>query len=391
MSSPVRLTGIAWDHSRALPPLVATAQRYEETHPGVRIEWRKRTLDEFGHAPIGNLVADFDLVVIDHPWSGYCFSRGLVHDLRPLLPADDLAGLATGCVGESHRSYEWEGKLLALAIDAATPAPSWRPDLMDLAGEAQPESWDDLVGLARRGHAVIPAFNADLFLHFCMLLSALAPESLTDPGEIAPRGAAIDALELLAELTAPMPGKIYSMNPIQVAEWMTTTDDVAYNAFAYTYHNYARPGFSRYPLRFGNLPPLVRGGPRLRSIIGGTGIAISARCQHPETALDYARFVASPEVQNGIYFSAGGQPAALAAWLDPETDRRAGGFFSGTMATQTEAIVRPRYDGYVPIQTEGGILLQEHLRDGRDARSTIDAMDRLYRMSRTSAHSRPPP
>jgi hypothetical protein len=37
MSQPVRLAGIAWDHSRALPPLVAVAQRYEETHPGVRI------------------------------------------------------------------------------------------------------------------------------------------------------------------------------------------------------------------------------------------------------------------------------------------------------------------------------------------------------------------
>jgi len=27
------------DHSRALPPLVATAQRFEELHPGVRIQW----------------------------------------------------------------------------------------------------------------------------------------------------------------------------------------------------------------------------------------------------------------------------------------------------------------------------------------------------------------
>jgi hypothetical protein len=52
MSSPFHLTGIKWHHSRAFPPLVATAQRYEETHPGVRIHWQKRTLDEFGHAPV---------------------------------------------------------------------------------------------------------------------------------------------------------------------------------------------------------------------------------------------------------------------------------------------------------------------------------------------------
>jgi hypothetical protein len=33
---------------------MATAQCYEETHPGVRIDWQKRTLDEFGHTPIGS-------------------------------------------------------------------------------------------------------------------------------------------------------------------------------------------------------------------------------------------------------------------------------------------------------------------------------------------------
>ncbi len=75
MSQAVILTGIAWDHSRAFPPLVATAQRYEEMHPGIRVHWQKRTLDEFGHKPIDQLVRHFDLVVIDHPWAGFCFEK----------------------------------------------------------------------------------------------------------------------------------------------------------------------------------------------------------------------------------------------------------------------------------------------------------------------------
>ena len=72
---PIRLRGIAWDHSRAFPPLVATAQRYEETHPGVRVYWDKRTLDEFGHKPIEQLVDVYDLIVIDHPWAGHVFNQ----------------------------------------------------------------------------------------------------------------------------------------------------------------------------------------------------------------------------------------------------------------------------------------------------------------------------
>ena len=90
MSQPVLLTGIAWDHSRAFPPLVATAQRYEETHPGVRIRWEKRTLDEFGHMPIDQFAHKFDLIVVDHPWAGFAFEKGLVRDLKPLLPLRNL-------------------------------------------------------------------------------------------------------------------------------------------------------------------------------------------------------------------------------------------------------------------------------------------------------------
>ena len=58
------------------------------------------------------------------------------------------------------------------------------------------------------------------------------------------------------------------------------------------------------------------------------------------------------------------------------------GFFTGTRITQEEAIVRPRYSGYVALQTEGGIALQEHLRDGRGLEATLDQLDSLYRASR---------
>jgi multiple sugar transport system substrate-binding protein len=64
------LRGITWNHSRALPPLVATAQRFEEQHPGVRIQWEKRSLHEFGHADLATLAHTFDLLVIDHPMVG---------------------------------------------------------------------------------------------------------------------------------------------------------------------------------------------------------------------------------------------------------------------------------------------------------------------------------
>ena len=382
MSSPVQLNGIAWDHSRAFPPLVATAQRYEETHSGIRIHWQKRTLDEFGHAPIDMLAQKFDLLIIDHPWSGFCFEKKLVHDLKLLLPAAMLADLADQSIGQTFNSYVWQDKILALPIDAATPASSWRPDLLERTGVVPPQTWAEVVALARRKLAVIPGFNADLFLHFLMLLKGLGAEPCANIETMAPREIMQQAVELLQELTSPMPREIFGLNPIQIAERMTTTDDFAWNAFAYTYNNYARPGFSAKPLRFGDLPSLKPGGPRLRSVLGGTGIAVSANCRHAAAAVDYAGFIANGHTQKTIYVQAGGQPSHRAAWDDAFADQLGGGFFSGTRAAQEEAIVRPRYSGYVALQTEGGNVLQECLRDGRSLDVTLEKLDRLYRESR---------
>lgn len=382
MSSVVRLTGIAWDHSRAFPPLVATAQRYEETHPGVRIQWQKRTLDEFGHAPIDVLAKKFDLIVIDHPWSGFCFENNLVHDLKPLVSDITLSGLEANSIGQTFNSYVWQDKLLALPIDAATPAPSWRLDLLERAGVQPPQTWVEAVALARRKLAVIPGFNADLFLHFVMLIKALDAEPCADRETIAPREIMRQAIEMLRELTESMSREIFTMNPIQVAERMTTTDDFAWNAFAYTYNNYARPGFAPKQLRFGNLISLKPGSPHLRSVLGGTGISISTNCKNVQAAVDYALFTADSHPQKTIYVQAGGQPSHRAAWDDAFVDQLCGGFFSGTRVTQEEAIVRPRYSGYVALQTDGGNALQEYLRDGRSLDATLEKLDGLYRNSR---------
>lgn len=382
MTPPAEITGITWDHSRAFPPLVATAQRYGEIHSGPPVHWQKRTLDEFGHAPINVLAHRFDLIVIDHPWAGFCFEHEVVLDLATLASPAALNELRHNSIGKSFDSYLYNDRLLALPIDAATPCPSWRPDLLERAGVAPPETWSDAVALARRKLAVIPAFNADLFLHFTMLVHALGATPCAGPDEMAPREVMVSAAELLRELTEPMPQEIYGLNPILVAERMTSTDDFAWNAFAYTYNNYARPGFAPKPLRFGNQISLETGGPRLRSVIGGTGIAISASCQNPAAALDYAMFVASGGTQKGIYLHAGGQPSHISAWDDKLADKLCGGFFDATRAAQTEAIVRPRYSGYVPLQTDGGAALQEYLRDGRDLNATMENLDRLYRESR---------
>ena len=382
MAKILELTGIAWDHSRALPPLVATAQRYEELHPGVRIRWQKRSLHEFGHMPVDELAQKFDLIVIDHPWAGFCFARDLVHDLAPRLTPVQVQDMENHTVGPCWESYLYEKQLLAIPIDAATPTPSYRPDLLARQGRTFPETWQELLSLADAGLAVMPGFSADLFLNCCTLVEALGGRIAENPESICGETAGRHAMEMLRRLSEKMTPEIFTWNPIAIAERMTRSDDIAHCAFAYSYGNYCRPSFTQRPLRYGPLPKLENGHP-LRSIVGGTGIAITQRCTEVSLALDYALFTGSAVVQSGIYTLAGGQPSRREAWIDASLEKITGGFFRDALPDQERCLIRPRYDGYVPLQEEGGACLQNCLRGIWTLDRTWEELNRCYRKTRS--------
>ncbi len=124
------LNGITWGHSRGITPLLAVSQHYSELHHEVEIRWNKRTLQEFADFPIEDLTKDYDLLIIDHPWVGRAAATKSVMPLNKYLPAGYLNDQLTNSVGLSHVSYNYIYQQWALAIDAATPAASYRKDLL---------------------------------------------------------------------------------------------------------------------------------------------------------------------------------------------------------------------------------------------------------------------
>jgi multiple sugar transport system substrate-binding protein len=382
-SSPKLLRGIAWNHSRALPPLVAASQRFEELHPDVEIRWDKRTLHEFGHQSISALARMYDIIVIDHPWAGEAFACDLVHDLKSLVADNVLHALSSTCVGRAFESYEYDGKLLALPIDIAAPAPSWRLDLLDDAGVVPPTTWTELVDLARRGLAVMPGFHADVFLNFLMLCRALDRHAGTSSSHLATVEAGTEALERLRELACHMSPEIYVWNPISLAEAMTTRADIPYCAFAYSYNNYSREGFAARRLTYGNLVTLEASVP-LHSVLGGTGLAITKNCQDVDVASEFVVFTSSPQIQSTLYLYAGGQPANGAAWSNSSCDAIVSGFFSNSRYTHENAFVRPRYPGYVALQEQAGLMIQAYLKEGGNTQSLWNSLEVMYRQSRAN-------
>ena len=141
------------------------------------------------------------------------------------------------------------------------------------------------------------------------------------------------AAEMLRELTEPMPRAIFDWNPIQVAERMTTTDDFAWNAFAYTYNNYAprRLPAARAVCVLAISFLLSQTARDCRSVLGGTGIAHFHYCRNCEAALAYATFVASGTVQRTVYANVN-RMDSLRTWQgDAWTDSTAGQRYAGIL------------------------------------------------------------
>jgi multiple sugar transport system substrate-binding protein len=380
--STTTLRGITWHHTRGYVPLVATAQRYADANPDVTIEWSTRSLKDFGDFPIEKLAERFDLLVIDHPFSGYAATHPVLVPLDEHLDEAFLADHAANSVGRSYESYVYGGHLWALPIDAATPINGHRADLLARYDLEVPRTWDDLLELARQGRVAVPAAAVDIIMNIYMLCLALGKPLFESEESIVEEETGVAALEAYRELVVTAGKENLHRNPIRTWEALVQGDDLVYCPFAYGYSNYGRRDYTDHPLTFGGLVEFE--GTRLRSTLGGTGLAISTICQHLDIAVDYARYVASPACQRGMYTITGGQPGHRQAWLDDDLNILTNGFFRDTLPTHDEAYLRPRYPAYNRFQEDAGAMIWQCIDEDGDAKATFARIDARYRESRSN-------
>ncbi len=202
-----------------------------------------------------------------------------------------------------------------------------------------------------------------------------------DPDHLMAPADSAETLDLLREVAALVDPRCLTPDPIGIYEWMGRTERApAYSPFGYGYTNYARAGFCPYPLAFHDAPGVKDPTPR-GTVLGGTGIAVSAFTKHPKVAVDYAFWIAGADCQKGLYTASGGQPAHAAAWDDDTCNALTGNFLRGTRATLNTAWLRPRYDGYMALQDRAGEIVHACLRGAATAPATLCALDAAYRES----------
>ena len=334
-----RFVGLTWDHPRGREALQAAGF--------TDLRWEVQPLEGFESAPIDELAARYDLLVLDHPHLGDALATDCLRPLDELFSAAELAAWSADAVGPSARSYQLDGHTWALPLDAATQVSARRPDLLPEA----PTSWMDALAL---DVPVAPSLaGPHALLSLCSIAVSLGADFLD-------RDTAVDALAILAELAAHAPETTKTLNPIGLLELMSSTDELAYVPLVYGYVNYApRVAFGA--------PPL---GSRIGSTIGGTGIAITRRCEPTPELLDHLRWLMSPTTQAGFIPANAGQPSSRSAW------KQLGPFYTDTLDTIENSWVRPRFAGYIPFQSKASAIIRDGL-FGPDKHSDPTTIDRV--------------
>jgi multiple sugar transport system substrate-binding protein len=384
----ITLKGLTWDHPRGFAPLLGGIPEYEEQNPEVKIQWDRRTLRQFGEAPIEQYLDRYDLIIVDHPFVGFAAVHDVLVDLAPFLSETEKLHFAADSVGPSWQSY-WYGRgLWAFPIDAATQVASYRPDLLGALSPAVPATFDDVLELGEKArkagkYIVVPACPTDAISLFFTLSANLGYPIAEESERFVGDSVAADVLDRLHSLIGNAHPRSVEWNPIQVYDFMVGDSGAVYCPLGFGYSNYSRVG-NAVRLKFTNAPSAGQCG-CAGTMLGGTGIAVSKFSPHSSEAIAYAKWLASPEHQSGTYFREGGQPASLRAWADSSINAMADGFFSATLQSMQTAYLRPRFDGFVRFFEAAGVQINRCLRGELEDASLIRWLNDRYSTQRVAA------
>lgn len=362
--------GLTWDHPRGRNALEAADGP---------ITWDVQPLEGFESAPIADLCARYDLVVLDHPHLGEALAAGCLRPLDEVFAPDDLAAIAGRSIGQSYESYVMNGRPWALPLDAATQVMAIRPDLTG----ARPETWDDVVALSRaEGRVALSLAGPHVLMSYLSIAASMSPGlDLRDSDHWLADDLATEAAALLADLAARSPASVRDMNPIGILGHMGDHDDVALCPLIYGYVNYAAPD-RRHPILFRDAPR-VGGAPG--SILGGTGIAISARCTPDDALCAHLLWLLGAEAQRGFIPDHDGQPSTREAWADARVNAAWGDFYRNTAATLEAASIRPRFNGYIAFQTAASEALRQGLAGGERPADMAAHLSAMFAKARAEA------
>lgn len=370
------LRGVTWRHSRGFTPLAAASQLYNDLHPDTTVTWDTRSLWSFGEENLDGFARDYDLVVWDYPFAGAVAASGCFLPLDELYGGDEIARFENAFVGPAYGGFASAGRQWALPIDAACQVAAARTDILHTRGISVPETWDDVVALARQGLVAMPLRPMGIWASVLSLCGHGGDIPFTRPDIPFDREIGSMALGRLAQLVPLLDPRCFELFPTALFSEMSSADTIAYVPLAYGYSAYSEPSYAPRPLTF--MSPVADGRAFRGSTYGGAGISVSSSSPHKAEAARFVAWLASDPVQCGVVKHCFGQPAARAAWI--ASDASSGDFYSNTLPTMERAFSRPTVPAFHHFQSECGVLLRDAHRQGAvDVDGLLLQLESLYR------------
>ena len=369
------LRGLTWDHPRAIAPLHAARDALRVRFPEVTVTWDVQPLSGFESHPMAETTAIYDLIIFDHPHVGDVAAHGLLLPVNDLLKQADLAD--SHFVGPSLASYRYRNQVWALPLDAACQVSCARPELMLELDAPFPATWTRALELGERalreGYklaiAYSPVHSLMVFLTLCANQGAPLAES--PARNFIDRLTAKTTLTAMKELLRFCPAEVLDWDSIALQNAMCARDDLVFCPAVYGFSPYSRRSQNR--LVYGNLAALQAGSGG--STLGGTGLGISARSRNADAASQVAAFLIEAPTQENIVARHDGQPARAEAWESAQVNRESNHFYLRTRDTIERAWVRPRFDGYLNFQRDGGKIVEQFLRGKTAMESALDDLE----------------
>jgi multiple sugar transport system substrate-binding protein len=262
---------------------------------------------------------------------------------------------------------------------------SYRADLIN--SDSLPTTWEEVFILAKTlaskklyiGMALCPTDCLCSFLSLTAQLGSpikennkvLNSETLHNELLVEP-SIGLKALSMLRSMRDVFHPKALNWNPIALYDYMADQNDIAYSPLAFCYTNYSRLGFRKNLLKYHNVPEINN------AVLGGAGIAITSSCINVQEAANYSAWICAGEIQSSIYINAQGQPGNKIAWENKQANAITSDFFTNTMASLTNAYVRPRYQGWPIFQTFLGETIHAYLVNDTDPALVLEKLQAAY-------------
>lgn len=363
---PTVLRILGWDHPRCMAPLQAAASSYRALRPSVELSLRARPLKSFNDELLDAHGHDVDLVVFDHPIVPQAASGGALLPLDVAAAALNVELSLAETVGRSAASYESDGHIWGVAVDAACQVAAARTDLLGQVGVCVPETWQEVLALAsdHPGRVALPLYPSDAFCALLSIAAAIAPD-----GQDGWRS--LEAIEILVRLVDCVDPGCFELNPPSLLKRLEAEGGWWYVPLMFGYANMNLPG-----LQWCEAPRIDRGAPG--AVLGGAGLGITRDARSPVEALQFALWYGSADTQRNVVLAAGGQPAAKSVWEDPAADAQANGLFSRTRRTMEHAVVRPRSRWWASFQAQASRRLHHLLAAQAPAAHIRDELNRIH-------------